>query len=680
MPRRYYLLIFLLFITCGNCFWMHGHEITSLANQVLNEVPYCPTVCTIKKNEWRELKIDDLLHTFNYTKTAFGTWGLTLLTLPISDVAEIQNRQKILLQLIENDHVSSNIRVLLQQIAQSGPALLAYWDEHDVLHGQAKSLYFSIPFIKKYANNNRLLLESSMFFESSRSLLNVAKALCLGGLWQELMEIAFGGKDDFNIWQGLTRGFEEPFKNNNPFPDLTNTPYGTDFKTFFRIFHKGTLGDRCHIFTYGYDRVITIFLPLVKPLKFSIESVPKNVSSSVKWGVATFGVSVALGYTLWYDWWLYRQVQDTYKQLIFLHTTSNELQRRLVNIADFMRTTDQLYHSIKNDAVLKNSRVATTMGDILESKKISKTLDFLFTLLQAPTFKKSAPLFYSRGCVLFVHKKLQQVKQELVPLLQAIAELDAYYSIATVFKKYESTNTPFTFVTFVDREMPLLDLNSCWLPLLPDNQVVTNEVSFGIDKEHPTKLIITGPNGCGKSTYLKMLGQIAVLAQSWGIVPAKNARMTLLHDVRSCLASHEDIAHGLSTFMAEDERMEEIKNFIDTCPADKKCMVLIDEPWRGTVDAASAQYIYQFGQHIAPIDNCIACIATHVQKPVELADETDGTFANAHVAIDENEQGFVRTFTLQPGPALWWFNDITRRTRFIDWLKTIYGAQLIKDH
>jgi hypothetical protein len=679
MLRRYTTYRFIFFIlVCGNVrlATAHSQKVSFFAEQVLNEIPSSyQAESIIEHNEWHELKIDDLLTKLDCTKTSFGPWGLRFLTCPIADIPEIQSRQEILVRLIEHDQLSSKIRVLLEQLAQSEQSLLAYWDENDQLSHRARHLYFSIPYLKEHANNNRLLLEGAMLFEWSKSLLNFAKTLCIDGLLEEIGFLLIGGQDTFDWRKGLSRGFSRHIKNNNPFPEITKKEgYQNNFKEFRRIWWNGTLGDRIYIGARGYDRILEkIKLPF-----FELKNVLISSSRTVDITTTAISASIMLAYTLWCDWRLYRQAQDVYKQLIFLHTVANALQRRLVNVAAFIHKAKRLYHIINNDSVLSDSRVAVMMRDILDSEKISKTLSHLFVLLQKPTFKKPADIFYSRGCVLFAHKKLQEVKQELVPLLQAIAELDAYYSIAILFKKYETTNTPFCFASFVDREKPLLDCTACWLPVLSDDQVVTNDVSLGTDTQHPTKLIITGPNGCGKSTYLKMLGQIAVLAQSWGIVPAARARMTPLQGMRSCLASYEDISSGLSTFMAEDKRMLEVQNFVDSCALNKKVMIVIDEPWRGTVDAASAHYIYRFGQHIAPLENCITCIATHVQKPIELADETQGIFTNVHVAIDEDDHGFVRTFTLQPGPALWWFNDIDRRTRFIEWLKTMYGARSIK--
>ena len=207
-------------------------------------------------------------------------------------------------------------------------------------------------------------------------------------------------------------------------------------------------------------------------------------------------------------------------------------------------------------------------------------------------------------------------------------------------------------------------------------KVVTNTIELGCAGA-AAKMILTGPNGCGKSTLLKPLGQAVALAQGWTIAPAREAQMTVFHAIYTCFDADEDGPAGMSTFMAVDKKMVELQSKLDVAKADNKCLALIDEPWRGTVDAASAKYIYDFGKHVASLPHCIVCLATHVQKPVDLARDTDGAFRNMQVTINRGARSneFERTFKLADGPANWWFNDDEMRSDFIDWLKQFYGAQ-----
>ena len=139
-------------------------------------------------------------------------------------------------------------------------------------------------------------------------------------------------------------------------------------------------------------------------------------------------------------------------------------------------------------------------------------------------------------------------------------------------------------------------LEDAWLPMIKNS--VSNTMKFG-GEQHPNKLVITGPNGGGKSVFLKTLGCCVVLAQSWGIVPAKRARLSLLDGVRTCIHPQESLEHELSTFMAEKMRIDAIKQYVfqNNAPG-FKVLLLLDEPFKGTVDSESADRIYEFGKDI----------------------------------------------------------------------------------
>jgi DNA mismatch repair ATPase MutS len=166
------------------------------------------------------------------------------------------------------------------------------------------------------------------------------------------------------------------------------------------------------------------------------------------------------------------------------------------------------------------------------------------------------------------------------------------------------------------------------------------------------------------------------LAQSWCIVPAKKAQQTIFSAIKTSFAPHEDIKHGLSTFMAEKKVMEELLNDIKDSDPYNHMLVLIDEPYKGTVDAESAKRIYQFGMDIASYPQALVAIATHVKRPIALAQDTNGVFGNYHVKIEEVTKGvFERLFKFERGPALWWFEDAEKRSRFVDWIGVVGSSE-----
>jgi len=303
----------------------------------------------------------------------------------------------------------------------------------------------------------------------------------------------------------------------------------------------------------------------------------------------------------------------------------------------------------------------------------SETEAFVTQLL-AQRFLKKPGYFYSRGHVLAMNLEILKMKKSLIPLLQSVALLDAYCSIAQLYKEHQNKSTTFTFPEFIEAQNPMLHYHDTWLALLPADEVVVNDLMLG--GTYPGKIIITGPNGGGKSTLLKNYAIDAILAQSWGIVPAKSAQQTLFTAIRTSLAPRENLQEGLSTFMAEKKIMSELLDDIQGMEIYDRLLVLIDEPYKGTVDDESAKRIYQFGTDIARYPHALVAIATHVKKPILLEGATGGIFGNYQVKIEEIKPGvFERLFKLIQGPAMWWFEDEGKRSRFIDWISVSGNPQ-----
>jgi DNA mismatch repair ATPase MutS len=256
----------------------------------------------------------------------------------------------------------------------------------------------------------------------------------------------------------------------------------------------------------------------------------------------------------------------------------------------------------------------------------------------------------------------------MIPLLQSIGLLDAYCSIAQLYKDDTKRGIAWSFVKFERRDVPYIDYSGMWLPLLLSlDKIVSNDLVFGGD--NVSKIIVTGPNGGGKSTILKMLGINAILAQGWGINATLSARQTLFSCMYTSIATQESLKDELSTFMAEKKRMQELSSLMQNSNKNKHLLILIDEPYKGTVDDEAANRIYTFGKSIVPYTNSLVAITTHVKKPVLLAMESPSIFGNYHVRIIEKEKGkFERLFLLEQGPAMWWFDEVDKRSRFVDWL------------
>lgn len=362
----------------------------------------------------------------------------------------------------------------------------------------------------------------------------------------------------------------------------------------------------------------------------------------------------------------YEYLKSSFASVNHIVKTMKELHIHMIHFARIINGAQVLSQELNAHPVLAKSAVAQKLHAFFEkpSSEVAKLLE----LLAADTFKSenADTQIYSRGNILLAHRLVSRNRDELVPMIQALAELDAYCAMTSTMKELAESKTPFSFVEFSSDDQAMVDMQDAWLPLV--HNPVPNDISFGAGK--PNKVIITGPNGGGKSVFLKTLGTAVTLAQSWGVAPARSAKMSLFNGIRTSIHPEESLEEELSTFMAEKMRVDDIKDFVfGHNNPNFKVLLLLDEPFRGTVDAESAERIYQFGTDIAPLKQSIVLLATHVEKPTRLAQDTGNAFANYHVCIKEAENGsFEREFKLEPGLLEWWFADAAKRSRFIDFV------------
>ncbi len=357
-----------------------------------------------------------------------------------------------------------------------------------------------------------------------------------------------------------------------------------------------------------------------------------------------------------------------------LWSTMGELRHHLMCVKRFINGAQSLAQLLENaDATayakyIKDLRVTNNAEFSEKFKELMKTLSL-------STFTGSTDsLVFWRGNVLHAHRLLKEVKDELIPMLNAIAHIDVHLSMATFVRESANTDTKWSFVDFVSQPTPVVALDNCWLPLLKKGHV-PNDLYLGTS-EHAGKALLTGPNGGGKSTIIKSVGLSVFCAQAWGIAPASKAVMTITDQIITCFRSEENVLDDISTFMAALKDMQSVQDRIEGArEKSQNLLVLVDEPYRGTVDVETADRIYAFGKTLARYPSVLSILATHVEKPSSLAKETNGIFGNYHVAINElSPNVFERTYKISRGSCDWWFRDARKRSAFVDWLSGVTRA------
>jgi DNA mismatch repair protein MutS len=157
--------------------------------------------------------------------------------------------------------------------------------------------------------------------------------------------------------------------------------------------------------------------------------------------------------------------------------------------------------------------------------------------------------------------------------------------------------------------------------------------------------ILTGPNMGGKSTYLRQVALLCVLAQSGSFVPAREAKVGLVDRLYARVGASDNIARGQSTFMVE---MQETSHILSG--ASSKSLVVLDEIGRGTATFDGLSIAWAVAEHIAtnPRSRPKTLFATHYHELTDLADALPGV-VNFHVAAREWKDDIIFLHKILPG-------------------------------
>lgn len=197
----------------------------------------------------------------------------------------------------------------------------------------------------------------------------------------------------------------------------------------------------------------------------------------------------------------------------------------------------------------------------------------------------------------------------------AIAELDVYRSFAEVASKNSYVRPEVDLSTDIiikDGRHPVVE------KFVTDSYFVPNDTTLNTESDRV--MIITGPNMAGKSTYMRQVAIITVMAQIGSFVPAKEAKIGIVDKLFTRVGASDDLASGQSTFMLE---MTEVASILKN--ATKRSLVIYDEVGRGTstydgMSIARAVVEYTHSKKIG----AKTLFATHYHELTSMEDEFDG--------------------------------------------------------
>ena len=256
----------------------------------------------------------------------------------------------------------------------------------------------------------------------------------------------------------------------------------------------------------------------------------------------------------------------------------------------------------------------------------------------------------------------------------AIAELDVYRSFAEVASKNSYVRPEVDLSTDIiikDGRHPVVE------KFVTDSYFVPNDTTLNTDTDRV--MIITGPNMAGKSTYMRQVAIITVMAQIGSFVPAKEAKIGIVDKLFTRVGASDDLASGQSTFMLE---MTEVASILKN--ATKRSLVIYDEVGRGTstydgMSIARAVVEYTHSKKIG----AKTLFATHYHELTSMEDEFDG-IKNYNIAAKKRGDSvtFLRkivrggtddSYGIEVAKLAGVPNDVVKRAREI--LRTIENGE-----
>jgi DNA mismatch repair protein MutS len=241
----------------------------------------------------------------------------------------------------------------------------------------------------------------------------------------------------------------------------------------------------------------------------------------------------------------------------------------------------------------------------------------------------------------FLYEQLLDQLAPFIPQLQRIAAAIAELDVLATFAERAATLN-FSAPQFSDDAQISIKQGRHPVVEAQVDQFTPNDTTLNDTRR---TLLITGPNMGGKSTYMRQVAIIALLAHVGCFVPAQEAMLGEIDQIFTRIGASDDLASGRSTFMVE---MTEAANILHN--ATEKSLVLVDEIGRGTSTFDGLALAYAIARHLLELNRSYTLFATHYFELTRLAEEFT-QLANVHLAAIEHQHSIVFLHSVNEGAA-----------------------------
>jgi DNA mismatch repair protein MutS len=239
-----------------------------------------------------------------------------------------------------------------------------------------------------------------------------------------------------------------------------------------------------------------------------------------------------------------------------------------------------------------------------------------------------------------LRETLLKYLDELQSTARSIALLDVTASLAETARLYGYTRPSVTDdfrIAIRDGRHPVLDQN------LTEEKFVPNDCL--LDDQENRLMLVTGPNMAGKSTFIRQVALIVLMAQIGSFVPAAEAEIGIVDRIFTRVGASDDLSRGQSTFMVE---MNETANIVNN--ATERSLVILDEIGRGTSTFDGLSIAWSVAEYLHDILKARTLFATHYHEMTELSVICPGV-RNYNVAVREWNDQIIFLRKIQPGAA-----------------------------
>ena len=244
------------------------------------------------------------------------------------------------------------------------------------------------------------------------------------------------------------------------------------------------------------------------------------------------------------------------------------------------------------------------------------------------------------------YQLFQKLRDEVLREIGAIQQIAAAIAIVDVISALAETARLFHYcrptlneslrLVIKDGRHPVLDQNLIEEKFVPNDTMLDGDMRLAI---------ITGPNMAGKSTYIRQVALIVLMAQVGSFVPAASAEIGMVDRIFTRVGANDDLARGQSTFMVE---MNETANIVNN--ATERSLVILDEIGRGTSTFDGLSIAWSVAEFLHDKIRARTLFATHYHELTKLAEERKGV-CNYNVAVREWNEQIIFLRKIVPGGA-----------------------------